>query len=304
MPIRAKNVNIPKSAFIHPSAYIHCETFEVGEHSFIGKDVSIVCRSFKAGEYLYMTEGVEVGRGGCTNPESMVTIGDHVGIFEKTLINPNSPITIGDNVGIGCEVQIWTHGAWLDVLQGFPSSFGPVHIGDNVWLPARCIILPNVSIGKNSVIAINSVINKSLPSGCLAGGNPAKVIKPNVYPKTLTPQEKLSTLTNLIYEWSEFVAAKGHDSIEYLSVSEEQTDSLKVNIKLQDFNAEVVHFAVSPQTTITFKGSQFAEDVYSSDFLPFLDDLIDFLRRSGVKLFSHKRPFRSLPPKYMPMIES
>ena len=36
--------------------------------------------------------------------------------------------------------MIWTHGAWLDVTKGFPSDFGPVEIGDNVWIPARCII--------------------------------------------------------------------------------------------------------------------------------------------------------------------
>ena len=133
------------------------------ENSYIGENVKIKCRNFSAGKHLYMTSGVEVGRGGCTSPNSTVTIGDYVGIFENTVINPNSPITIGNYVGIGCDVQLWTHGAWLDVLQGFPSSFGPITIGDNVWLPTRSIVLPNVEIGENTVIAINSVINKSLP---------------------------------------------------------------------------------------------------------------------------------------------
>ena len=31
---------------------------------------------------------VEIGRGGCTNPESIVKIGNGVGIFENTIINP------------------------------------------------------------------------------------------------------------------------------------------------------------------------------------------------------------------------
>jgi acetyltransferase-like isoleucine patch superfamily enzyme len=55
-------------------------------------------------------------------------------------------------VGIGAEVMIWTHGAWLDTLQGFPAEFGPVKIGNNVWLPARSVVLPNVTIGDNTVI--------------------------------------------------------------------------------------------------------------------------------------------------------
>ena len=59
--------------------------------------------------------------------------------------------------GIGADVMIWTHGAWLDITQGFPSDFGPVKIGNNVWLPARSIVLPNVSVGDNVVIGINSI---------------------------------------------------------------------------------------------------------------------------------------------------
>lgn len=84
---------------------------------------------------------------------------------------------IGDNCGIGADVMIWTHGAWLDITQGFPSDFGPVKIGDNVWLPARSIVLPNVTIGNDVVIGTNSLVNRSLPSGCLAAGLPCKVIK-------------------------------------------------------------------------------------------------------------------------------
>ena len=130
-----------------------------------------------------MCDDVEVGRGGCTGPNSNVKIGNHVGIFEKTIINPSELVEIGDNVGIGGEVMIWTHGAWLDVTQGFPSDFGPVKIGNNVWLPARSIVLPNVVIGDDTVIGIGSVINRDLPSGCFAAGSPCKVIRENCYPK-------------------------------------------------------------------------------------------------------------------------
>ena len=76
--------------------------------------------------------------------------------------------------------MIWTHGAWLDITQGIPADLGPVHIGRNVWLPARSIVLPNVCIGDNVVIGINSIINRDLPDGCFAAGSPCKVIKENV----------------------------------------------------------------------------------------------------------------------------
>ena len=132
----------------------------------MGNNIKINCKKFEAGDWLYLCDGVEVGRGGCTGPNSNVKIGNHVGIFERTVINPSEPVEIGDNVGIGGEVMIWTHGAWLDTVKGFPSDFGPVKIGNDVWLPARSVVLPNVTIGDNVVIGINSIINRDLPEGC------------------------------------------------------------------------------------------------------------------------------------------
>ena len=53
----------------------------------------------------------------------------------------------------------------------------PIIIEDNVWITMNAIILPGVTIGKNSVIAAGSIVTKSMPSNSLIGGNPAKVIK-------------------------------------------------------------------------------------------------------------------------------
>lgn len=39
------------------------------------------------------------------------------------------------------------------------------------------IILPNVHIGKKSIIGAGSVVTKNIPDYCIAVGNPAKVIK-------------------------------------------------------------------------------------------------------------------------------
>jgi acetyltransferase-like isoleucine patch superfamily enzyme len=56
----------------------------------------------------------------------------------------------------------------------------PVHIGNKVWIGANVTILKGVSIGDGSVIAAGSVVTRSIPANCLAGGIPAKVIKENV----------------------------------------------------------------------------------------------------------------------------
>ncbi|HYP87619.1 MAG TPA: DapH/DapD/GlmU-related protein, partial [Polyangiaceae bacterium] len=54
----------------------------------------------------------------------------------------------------------------------------PVILEENVWLAARVIVLPGVTIGKNTVVGAGSVVTKDLPSDVLAAGIPAKVIRP------------------------------------------------------------------------------------------------------------------------------
>ena len=53
----------------------------------------------------------------------------------------------------------------------------PIVIEDDVMIGTRCIILKGVTIGARSVIAAGSIVTKSIPADCIAGGNPAKVIK-------------------------------------------------------------------------------------------------------------------------------
>jgi len=53
----------------------------------------------------------------------------------------------------------------------------PIHIEENVWIGANCIVLPGVTIGKNSVIGAGSIVTKDIPSNVVAFGNPCKVIR-------------------------------------------------------------------------------------------------------------------------------
>ena len=53
----------------------------------------------------------------------------------------------------------------------------PVIIEDDVWIGARVIILPGVTIGTGSVIGAGAVISKSIPPYSVAVGNPARIVK-------------------------------------------------------------------------------------------------------------------------------
>lgn len=52
-----------------------------------------------------------------------------------------------------------------------------ISIEDDVLIGTCSIILKGVTIGARSIIAAGSVVTKSIPADCIAGGNPCKVIR-------------------------------------------------------------------------------------------------------------------------------
>lgn len=114
-----------------------------------------------------------------------ITIGDNVSLNYDCHIGCVNRITIGDNVLMGSRVFITDHFHGEingDVLATPPSlrrvtSRGPVIIEDNVWLGEGVAIMPNVRIGRDSIVGANAVVTKDVPARCVVGGVPAKVIK-------------------------------------------------------------------------------------------------------------------------------
>ena len=89
---------------------------------------------------------------------------------------------IGDHVMMGPDVLIYTQNhRFSDVdknidEQGF-DALKEVHIGNNVWIGARVIILPGVTIGEGSVIGAGTVVSKDVPPFAVFVGNPGRVVK-------------------------------------------------------------------------------------------------------------------------------
>jgi len=253
----------------------------IGRCSWFANDIKITCRSLKIGEYAVVLDRVEIGRGGCTGPNSVVEIGSGVMLCEDVVINPSEKVVIGDQVGIGAGVGIWTHGSYLQLLEGFPAQFEPVTIGNNVWLTGKSTVLPGVTIGDNVVIGMMSLVNKDIPSGSLAGGVPCKVIRENLYPKELSVEEQRSLMEGLVQEWLDILEYKG---IDINSIEITITDDF---IRVEDFK-KLQHTAwvYYKRRSITGRGE-------ASDLV---EDLRDFLRRKGIKIYTGL-PFKSITPR-------
>jgi maltose O-acetyltransferase len=88
-------------------------------------------------------------------------------------------VVIGDDVQIGPNVQLLTptHPLEAAARRAKWESADPITIADNVWLGGGAIVCPGVTIGENTVVGAGSVVTRDLPSGVLAVGAPARVVR-------------------------------------------------------------------------------------------------------------------------------
>ena len=108
------------------------------------------------------------------NP-SGITIGHDTIIGDHAFLDGRAPLKIGNHVGLASQVLIYNdeHDIHSD---NYSNSFGPVIIGDYVFIGPRAIILPNITIGQGAVIAAGAVVTKNVPEKEIWGGVPAKKI--------------------------------------------------------------------------------------------------------------------------------
>ena len=104
-------------------------------------------------------------------------VGKEFGRLNGVIIDPSHCwlITIGDNVTLAPRVHILAHDASTKNYLNY-TKIGRVNIGNNVFIGAESVVLPNITIGDNVIIGANSTVTKDIPSGCVYAGNPAKFI--------------------------------------------------------------------------------------------------------------------------------
>lgn len=113
-------------------------------------------------------------------PQKM-DLGKHISIANNVILDCRGSLKIGDNSIIGFETVILTsthRHEQKDVpirKQGMFSK--PIIIGNDVWIGARAIIMPGITINDGAIIGANSVVTKDVPAHAIVGGIPANIIK-------------------------------------------------------------------------------------------------------------------------------
>jgi acetyltransferase-like isoleucine patch superfamily enzyme len=138
----------------------------VGEH----------CRISGVSSFFGRSAGVE---------NASCVIGNNVDIGWQSTIAVGRSIAIGDNVRIAGRCFLAGFPGHpedpSDRAKGLPETqeqVGDIVLEDNVWLASGVTVVAGVTIGRDSIIAAGSVVSRSIPSGVVAGGVPAKVLRP------------------------------------------------------------------------------------------------------------------------------
>lgn len=111
---------------------------------------------------LAIGNGTYIGRFAHINAWRQVTIEDNVLIADRVFISD------ADHKYKDIKVPV--------ILQG-DAFKGAVLIRTGSWLGVGVVVLPGVTVGRNAVVAANSVVTKDVPDYAVVGGIPAKVIK-------------------------------------------------------------------------------------------------------------------------------
>ena len=83
-------------------------------------------------------------------------------------------ITITEGATIGNNVNI-NHGAAIGIMNRGNKKGAPI-IGDCVWIGTNAVVVGNITIGNNVLIAPLSHVNFDVPENAVVAGNPAKII--------------------------------------------------------------------------------------------------------------------------------
>lgn len=118
-------------------------------------------------------------------PHFYCDYGSNIFLGESFYANHNcvildcAEVRIGNRVMFGPNVQVYATTHPLDATERATGKefCAAVTIGDDCWIGGGAIILAGVSIGAGSVIGAGSLVNKDIPAGVVAAGNPCRVIK-------------------------------------------------------------------------------------------------------------------------------
>ena len=279
--LKATDIDLGRHVIIGPFSYVKAKRLNIGDCSRI-KPFSISCaHNIEFGKHIIIAP-IAVIKGPIIKG-SEIKIGDHSYIFPFCWIDPREGVEIGKQTGVGGHTLIFTHGGWMNYLNNGPIEFGKVIIEDNVWIPWRVFILPNVRIGRNSIIRANSLVSKSIPQNCMAAGTPAKVLKSDLIFE-IAKEEKIQRVHELIDKFHHYMdlkkESKNRNQIKLNSAEGLKGGDLLLLLDEEELEKNISFLLEKNISVIQLDSLVFKKASNEK----YIDDFILFLRKYGIRL--------------------
>lgn len=147
-----------RNVLIYPRVYFACF-----KNIIIGNDTTLLWDS-----RLYAYDGkLKIGRNCAFHACHVNASGGEIIIGDNVIIAPGAVLRCSGHKYINASITIRDQG----------HEKGSINVGDDVWIGANAVILPNIKIGDGAVVAAGSVVTKDVLAYSVVAGVPAKIIK-------------------------------------------------------------------------------------------------------------------------------
>ncbi len=162
--VRLRVASLGRGCSIHPPAVLYNpKVMSIGARTVV-REHAWLNGGRAAGDKVVLSvgEGCYIGRFCHINASVGVVIEDRVLIADRVYIS---------------DIDHEYRKAGVPVIEQGICSKGPVRLKSGCWIGASAVILPGVTVGRNSVVGANAVVTKDVPDFTVVGGIPAKTLK-------------------------------------------------------------------------------------------------------------------------------
>jgi acetyltransferase-like isoleucine patch superfamily enzyme len=135
-------------------------------------------------------------------------IGEHCSVSRFAKITDPMFVRLGNNVRLA-RCTVFGHDGSVNMLRNaygvHVDRVGKVDIRDNVFIGEQAMLMPDVTIGPDAIVAAGSVVTRDVEPGTIVAGVPARVIG-----KVAAYVERLEQQTALL-PWADLIRRRGRD---------------------------------------------------------------------------------------------
>lgn len=161
-----------------PRTIVHPECMTLGDDIWLGPGTLLMALT----RYPSVSMQPPGGARSVQEFRPRIVIGHRVTSTAGLQIAALSEVIVEDDVMFASNINL------TDGLHGYQTAdepykyqpmfrIAPIVIGRGSWIGQNVVIQPGVTIGQQTIVGANSVVNRSLPARCIAVGAPARVIK-------------------------------------------------------------------------------------------------------------------------------